>query len=240
MTGKFHQKQGLGADLSAYLRMAQPHEIKLAGADVEKGIISGYGSTFGGDPDSYGDVIAKGAFAASIAQHKADGTAPLMLWAHRPSEPIGRWLEFGEDDRGLFMRGQLNLDTARGRDAHAHIKAGDVNGLSIGFRVLPEGAKPGPNGTTILTNLELLETSVVAFPANRRARVTGVKSFGSRAELEAIIREAGVPSRAVKKLMSGGWPALSGDDEDQPDPAMHALIARLDAATRELKDLRGK
>lgn len=220
-------------DSATIVRVAPPHELKLAGS--AEGMVSGWASTFGGEPDAYGDIIEANAFKGSIAQHKADGSAPLMLWSHNPDEPVGRWIEFYEDERGLFMRGQLNLETSRGKDAHAHLKAGDLNGLSIGYRVPPGGAKAGPNGTTILTNLELLEASVVAFPANRRARITGIKSFGSRAELEALLREH-LPGRAVKKLLHGGWPALSGEDiDDEPDPAMNELVRALKAARLELK-----
>ena len=64
-----------------------PVEVKLAGDGT--GTLSGYASRFGGRPDAYGDVIAPGAFSASLAQHAAAGTRPLMFWSHDPSRPIG-------------------------------------------------------------------------------------------------------------------------------------------------------
>lgn len=218
--------------ISEFLRVSLPIEFKrsLESADGE---VAGYGSTFGGAPDSYGDVIAPGAFTASIAEHKASGTAPLMLWGHDPDRPVGRWDSFDQDALGLKVRGQFNLDTTAGRDARAHVKAGDLSGLSIGYRVMPGGMSAGPDGSRILTKLHLEEVSIVAFPANRRARVTGVKSFGSRAELESILREH-LPARAVKKLLSGGWPAMSSDDDDQPNPAIEGLLATVKAARLEL------
>ena len=90
------------------------------------GEFSGYASTYGGLPDSYGDVIAAGAYSETLKAHKAAGTMPVMLWAHDQARPIGRWLEMKEDAKGLFVRGQCNLNTTAGRDAHEHIKAGDV------------------------------------------------------------------------------------------------------------------
>lgn len=217
---------------SDFLRVSTPIELKRA-PNAPAGYVSGYASTFGGEADSYGDVIAPGAFAKSIARHHAQGTAPLMLWSHDETRPIGRWDSFAEDVAGLSVAGQFNVKTDAGRDAREHVLAGDLNGLSIGYRVMPGGAKAGPNGTRILTELDLLEVSIVAFPANRQARVTGVKSFSSRSELESMLRTI-LPARAAKKLMSGGWPALSADDDDEPNPAIERLLATVKAARLEL------
>jgi phage head maturation protease len=108
------------------LRASAPLQVKFAGSHLAEGEIEGYASTFGGEPDSYGDIIAPGAFTASLIAHKAAGTVPVMLWSHDVKAPIGRWVELRQDDRGLYVKGQLNLETDRGRDAHAHLKAGDV------------------------------------------------------------------------------------------------------------------
>lgn len=219
--------------LSNILRVSPPIEFKRA--PDSRGTVAGYGSTFNGEPDSYGDVIAPGAFTASLARHKAEGTAPLMLWGHDPDRPVGRWDTLQEDGKGLLVNGRFNLDTAAGHDAYAHVLAGDLAGLSIGYRTMPNGAKPGPNGTTILTTLDIMEVSIVGFPANRSARITEVKSFSSKSELEAMLRTI-LPARAVKKLMSGGWPALSGDDcDDEPDPKINELIELVKAARSDLR-----
>lgn len=147
-------------------------EVKFA--SDEAGVIEGYASLFGGEPDSYGDTIAKGAFAGSLAEHKAARTAPLMLWMHDPSEPIGVWHEVREDASGLAVKGRLILETVRGREAHALLKAGALNGLSIGFRV--RDAERRQDGGRLLTEIDLVEISLVSMPAARRARVTSVKS----------------------------------------------------------------
>ena len=222
--------------ISDFLRASNPLLIKRT-VESDDGTIAGYASTFGGEPDSYGDIIQAGAFASSIAQHKRDGTAPAMLWGHDPDRPVGKWVEFREDQRGLFVRGEFRLSTTAGHDAYQHVKGGDLNGLSIGYRVMPGGSKPGPVGVTLLTKLDFLEASIVAFPANRSARVTGVKSFGSRAELESILREH-LPARAVKKLLSGGWSAVSsGDEADEPDPQIKELVSAVKAARLDLKGI---
>lgn len=78
----------------------------------EDGTIEGYGSVFGVQ-DSYGDVVAHGAFKASLAAHKAGGTMPAMLWQHDSAVPIGVWTDMSEDDKGLKIKGRLSLRLRR-------------------------------------------------------------------------------------------------------------------------------
>jgi HK97 family phage prohead protease len=219
------------------LRVTTPIELKRAPQEPD-GTVSGYASTFGGPPDVYGHVIEPGAFQASLQKFAATGTAPLMLWGHDPDRPVGRWTTFAEDQHGLKVRGAFNLDTSNGRDAYGHVKGGDLNGLSIGYVTLPGGKRAGPNGTTILSAIDFLEISILAFPANSNARVSSVKSaFGSRDELKSILREH-LPGRAVEKLLSGGWPAVSGDeggDDEKTELEIKSAIEVVKAARAELQ-----
>lgn len=82
----------------------RPIELKLISDATESGLVEGYASTFGG-LDHGQDTVHPGAFADSLQAHHAAGTAPAMLWAHRHSEPVGRWDAMGEDARGLRVRG---------------------------------------------------------------------------------------------------------------------------------------
>jgi HK97 family phage prohead protease len=129
-----------------------------------QGLVTGYASVFGGI-DSYGDTILKGAFGASLAQHKANGSAPVMLWSHKADSPIGRWTEMSEDDRGLQVTGQINLKTTAGREAFEHLRAGDITGLSIGYRV-GKGGSEFRDGINYLKQVDLAEVSVVSVPAD--------------------------------------------------------------------------
>jgi HK97 family phage major capsid protein/HK97 family phage prohead protease len=162
-------------------------DIEAKFATDEAGLLSGYASLFEGEPDSYGDVIARGAFARSLAEHGAAGTAPLMLWQHDPSEPIGVWIELHEDGTGLAVTGRLILETRRGREAYALLKAGALNGLSIGFRARAFSRRA--DGGRTLEDLELVEISLVSIPAASRARVTNVKTAqaGNPAAMGAAI-----------------------------------------------------
>ena len=200
-------------EITSFLRASPALQVKLAG---NSGVFEGYASVFGGEPDSYGDVIAKGAFTATLARHKAEGTIPLMLWSHDPAAPIGKWLEVSQDAKGLAVKGQLNLETERGRETHAFLKAGDVSGLSIGYGVPPGGRAINPDGSWTLTEIDLMEVSVVTMPAARRARVTGVKAVASQADVERILRDGGLPRGAATKIAASGWPALLGDDTEIP------------------------
>lgn len=141
----------------------------------ETGEFEGYGSTFGGEPDAYGDVIAEGAYSDSLAAHKARGTMPKMFWQHNSSEPIGKWLDAAEDAKGLLLRGKLNMDVQRGREAHALLKAGDIDGLSIGYRIKSYSVDTETSVWTLET-LDLVEVSVVSVGANENAIVSSVKA----------------------------------------------------------------
>lgn len=84
-------------------RLSPCYEFKLAGAEAN-GTFTGYASTFGGTPDAYGDLIAPSAFTESLKQFALKDSAPALLWAHDPSEPIGKWLALKQDQHGLADR----------------------------------------------------------------------------------------------------------------------------------------
>lgn len=207
-------------------------EAKASGA----GLIEGLASTYGGEPDRQGDVVLRGAFADTLAAHKAAGTAPAMLWAHQMERPIGRWLAIDDDPAGLRVRGQFNLQTEAGREAFEHAKAGDVGAFSIGYLTPPDGREYAGKGVWHLKRVDLAEISLVAAPANPRARVTSVKALNSKAEAVEFLRGAGLSKDAARRFAAGGFPALTTDDPDQAEKAAH-LAARLDAAILAMKGL---
>ncbi|QPS78605.1 MULTISPECIES: HK97 family phage prohead protease [Delftia] len=164
-------------------------QLKATGDD---GTVEGYGSVFG-ERDSYDDVIAPGAFKGSLAAHKAVGTMPAMLWQHDGAKPIGIWTEMVEDSKGLRIKGQLALETVLGKEAHALLKLGALNGLSIGF-VSKQWTYDRDTDVRTLTELDLWEVSLVTFPANGKARVTNVKAADDLAvpkDAERLLRDAG-------------------------------------------------
>lgn len=161
-------------------------------ATNDDGSVEGYGSVFG-VRDSYDDVIAAGAFQASLAAHKKAGTMPAMLWQHDSDKPIGVWTEMVEDSKGLLIKGQLALETTLGKEAHALLKMGALNGLSIGF-VSKQWSYDRETDVRTLTEIDLWEVSLVTFPANGAARVTNVKSVDelqAPKDAERALRDAG-------------------------------------------------
>lgn len=164
-------------------------QLKATGDD---GTVEGYGSVFG-ERDSYDDVIAQGAFVDSLQAHKAAGTMPAMLWQHDGAAPIGIWTEMVEDSKGLRIKGQLALETTLGKEAHALLKLGALNGLSIGF-VSKQWTYDRDTDVRTLTEVDLWEVSLVTFPANGKARVTHVKAADELAapkDAERLLRDAG-------------------------------------------------
>ena len=158
--------------------------------------IEGYASLFG-QSDQGGDVVMKGAYAASLAALKAQGQHVKMLWQHDASEPIGVWDAVHEDSQGLYVKGRLLESVARGREAAALIAAGALDGLSIGYRT--KRSKRGKDGTRYLVELELWEVSLVTFPMLVNARVGAKAETKEQDDLE--LRElAGVLRGAISQM----------------------------------------
>ena len=149
-------------------------DIKAGGED---GVIEGYASTFN-VIDSYGDMVAPGAFKQSIANLKKSKRGLKMLWQHDRDQPIGIWDELVEDEKGLRVVGRLLKDSvAKAAEAYALIKEGILDELSIGYRELESSPHPEQRGVTILKKLDLREVSPVTFGAlGQAARIDTVKS----------------------------------------------------------------
>jgi len=142
----------------------------------EDGTVEGYASLFGAI-DQARDMVMRGAFAQTLRQ-KSVQRVP-MLFQHDPAEPVGVWLELREDDRGLYARGRLIPEVARGRELLALIRSGAVDGLSIGFRTVKGRIDPRTRVRALLA-VDLWEISIVTFPLLAGARVQAVKDASSR------------------------------------------------------------
>lgn len=139
-----------------------------AGLTVTEGtILSGYASVFG-QRDQGGDLVLPGAYQGSLARLAQRGGRVRMLWQHDPAQPIGIWDEVREDARGLWVKGRLLVDVARGREAVALLAAGAIDGLSIGYKTLR--AERDATGRRLI-ELDLWEVSLVTFPMQSTARV---------------------------------------------------------------------
>lgn len=142
-------------------------EVKSLAAD---GRFAGYASVFD-VVDNQRDRVKRGAFAATLENRR---TPVTLLWQHQWEQPIGTVERIFEDTRGLYMEGQLLLDVEKAREAYALLKAGALNGLSIGYRSKRSRHDPD-SGVRDLLEVELWEISIVTLPANAEANVTVVK-----------------------------------------------------------------
>ncbi|OAT74901.1 primosome assembly protein PriA [Mangrovibacter phragmitis] len=194
----------------------------------DAGEFEGYGSVFG-VKDSFDDIVVPGAFSNSLAGWKSKNALPSMLWQHQMSEPIGIYTEMREDDVGLYVKGRLLIDDdPLARRAHAHMKAGSLTGLSIGY-VLKDWEYDRTKEAFLLKDIDLWEVSPVTFPSNDEARVSGVKSAFARGELpdqktvERVLRDVGLSRTQAKAFMAGGYGELSRRDAGGLNAALDAL-----------------
>lgn len=141
----------------------------------DDGTFSGYCNVFD-VKDSYDEVVKKGAFVDTLNNWQDKGKLPPILWQHKYTEVIGVWTKLYEDDYGLYGEGKLLIDdVAKAREAYALIKAGAIDGLSIGYLV--EKYRYNSDDDTIdLLKLALKEVSIVTFPANESSTVSSVKA----------------------------------------------------------------
>ncbi|MBN8996501.1 MAG: HK97 family phage prohead protease [Rhizobiales bacterium] len=160
-------------------------ETKFARGDIAveaDGTFAGYASLFG-KADLGRDMVMPGAFAESLRRRGAGGIR--MLWQHDPNQPIGIWLDMREDARGLHVKGRLAGGVGKAREVLALIRAGALDGLSIGYRTV-RARKDASSGVRRLLEVDLFEVSVVTFPMLPGARVESVK----RATLGRTLRRA--------------------------------------------------
>jgi HK97 family phage prohead protease len=210
----------------------------LALDDVEiDGSFSGYASVFG-LADLGHDVIEKGAFAKSLTSRKSSGVR--MLWQHDAAEPIGVWTDIREDARGLYVEGRLAKGVARAREALELMRAGGLDGLSIGFRTV-KARKDARTGLRHITEADLWEISVVTFPMLPQARIDNLKAeLPTVREFERwLTRDAGLSRSAARLVIAKGYSALaamqSRDGRDAFQADDKALAQRMRAACKMMQ-----
>lgn len=162
--------------------------LSIKSADDETGTFTGLASVFD-NVDAHGDIVRRGAFTKSLA---AAQPVPL-LWEHGAADPrnyVGDVTAAVETVEGLAITGKFDLDTEHGAAAYRNVKGRRVGGLSIGYRINHSTKTAAGNE---LTDLDLIEVSVVARGANARALIDAVKSAGRpTAPIRAALARANV------------------------------------------------
>jgi uncharacterized protein len=220
-----------------------PFEIK---AVEEHGIFEGYASVFNNE-DLGGDIVMPGAFKKAISDNLIN--VPI-LWGHNTQELCGKNLEAKEDRNGLFVKGELNLNTQRGREAYEFAKQGAIRGLSIGYSSIPDKTDRDSKGRRLLREVKWWEYSLTPFPMNEEALITDVKEFSdliadikagrtlSAANVEALRAAIADGETAVARLRTllevAEPPAEKGavHPSNEPNEEVHSLLTQLHTVLR--------
>ena len=204
----------------------------------DDGTFSGYASIFG-VVDLGSDKVEKGAFQRSLT------TKPLknvrMLFQHDPAQPIGVWEDIHEDARGLYVKGRITRESARGQEVLGLMRAGAIDGLSIGFKTT-KGTTNRTTGVRSITQADLWEISVVTFPMLPAARVDNVKSHSHRSNAQLpsvreferwLTQDAGLTRSAARTVIGKGFAHLTSkqDAAFANDPR---LAGKIRQATRKM------
>ena len=139
---------------------------------TEGGSFEGLASVYA-NTDLGGDIVEPGAFKEFALTRSGD---IRILDGHNTRAPIGKG-KLTDTHLGLAIKGTLEMAVARAREVHALMKAGIIDGLSIGFDILPGGAAVDEKGIRRITAIKLWEVSTTAFPMNQSALVSGVKEI---------------------------------------------------------------
>ena len=198
----------------------------LIKSDEDAGKISGYFSTYDRIPDSYGDVIAKGAFTETIQKRKESGHPFPLCFNHDLNQIIGALYpeDIEDTDQGPLMTASF-FDTPLAQEKRALVKSGVVYQFSFMYDVLEAGPTTLENGTKAneLKKLDLFEVSIVPVPANPRAEVTDVKA-GRRnsGKDEGTIRDA---ISALETSIDALRSLIEADDPDDREDEAKANAA---------------
>jgi len=220
---------------------------------------SGTAAVYGRTDDNRDYTIARGAFDSAVAAAQK-GNFPAMLLEHggwgmgaEDGLPIGVWTDLSVDSSGLQVSGKL-AETQRGRDVYALLSMEPrpgIDGMSIGFRPTQRQVNDSPAAgepRVTITDMEILEISVVTFPAMGAARVASVQSMTERELERRLTRDAGLTRRQARALMREGWPALEAlrdageSTADSPEGALvppDELAALKAAIQRNIQTLKG-
>ena len=200
------------------MREIRNYNLKLKGL-TDTGEFEGVASVYG-NKDSYGDVVEAGAFTKTIQEN------PEIPVLYQHYDPIGKGTV--EDSvGGLLIRGKLLLEVKQAQEAYALAKANIVKGLSIGYRVIKDEWDSAKQVRRLL-EVKLYEVSLVTFPANELAGITGIKGFDFAA-WEDIMQEV----KAGRTLSAATRARLQKLSDD-----IQALLSEADADDEAAKSLR--
>ncbi len=198
---------------------------------TDDGTFSGYATLFG-KVDLGRDRVERGAFLRSLLT-RGKGSI-RMLFQHDPAEPIGVWEEIREDEKGLYVRGRIVSQTARRQEVLNLMRAGAIDGLSIGFRT-EKSRTESTSGIRSILQADLWDISIVTFPMLPQARVSQVKRLTPpppsrlptiRKFEHWLTQDAGLSRSEARVVINQGFATLAGK-RDAARISNQGLIRRL-------------
>lgn len=205
-------------------------KLKLESLD-ESGNFTGYGAVFG-NVDAYKDIIDPGAFKRTIKNHNQ--VIPI-LFNHDPNKEIALTSAMAEDEHGLLLSGKLyisddaKMDLKDARETYIKMKqrqaAGKPIGMSIGYDTVQDYKDKDDQEIRHLKEIKLWETSIVTFPANELATITGIKSLDED-ELSRLIQWC----KNIDEIELKEGRVLSSSNRTLVSNAIEALQALLEAS----------
>ena len=174
--------------------------------EKDAGTISGYFSTYDRIPDSYGDIIAPGAFTDTIKAREESGHPFPLCWNHDLNQIIGKVESIEDTEKGPLMTASF-FDTPLAQEKREIVKSGVVYQFSFAYDVLE--AEPveleGGVKANELRKLDLYEVSIVPIPANQNAVMTEVKAGRRNSQKD---------EDAIKQAIALLQGVLDADDPD--------------------------
>lgn len=211
-----------------------PFEVKATAEENNIFTFEGYASTFN-NIDYGDDIVIRGAFSNSLAKNSQ---VPI-LWQHQMSEVIGVSVQLYEDDKGLFIKGNLPKDdTLVSGRIIPQMKVGSIKEMSIGF--FTKNYDMAKDGIRLLNEIDLFEVSLVTKAMNSRALVTGFKSFETLRDIEQTLKDSGFSNSEAKTLISkikefSGQRDASQDNQRDADATKQKIITDLHNLINNLK-----
>jgi hypothetical protein len=195
-------------------RFVAPVEFKfITEGEATPGTFEGYASVFG-TQDWHGDMVMPGAFTETLAEHKAAGTMPGLFAEHSfaffggDPLPIGKWLSFEEDDKGLRGVGKISaLDSDHGKRIIGLMRDGALPSLSIAYEIPDGGSRKGKQPgepKRWLDKLTLHSVDVVHAPSNPQAKILSVKAVMAQADHATALSAIQAALALHEQSMSGG------------------------------------
>lgn len=217
-------------------------ELKFVG-EPDAGEVTGYGSVFN-VMDWHGDMVAPGAFDDTLAEQKAAGRVIPMYGQHSfallggDPYPIGMWTDIQPDEKGLRVRGKFiglqHPDVSRVLDL---VKAGVIPGMSIAFKVRPNGAVQGKKAgepKRLLKSVDLYSIDLVGDPANPHATIDGVKAMLQMPNHKAAADALEQAHQMCMDCMSGG-DAPTSDERNQITDNLRTAYKHLTGSDMPMK-----